>query len=114
MKDVKNKYVVLQAVMDASRPMRASKLQKRLQFMSIVEVLRLLNAMQREGSVDFIVVNEIVLWAATKESTEWLTKLRTEEVNDETPIDGGTSESSEGKAGDLRSDPDLPLPEPSS
>jgi Fe2+ or Zn2+ uptake regulation protein len=114
MKDTKNKHVVLQGVMAASRPLRASRLQQRLQSMSLVEVLRLLNLMQREGSVEFIVVNEIVLWEATTESTKWLAKLEKEGAKYETPVDAGTSESGEGKAGDLRSDPDLPVPESSS
>lgn len=105
-----HKYPILLTVVAKKLPVRASVVQHSLKYMSLVEVMRLLNQMEAEGSVKSIVENEVVLWTANEGYGKWLEKL--ERTEHEAPVDGDASKGAEDKAGDHSGDPAVPVPEP--
>jgi hypothetical protein len=103
---------LLKYINASSEPLLTSKLVKHYGY-TYEATMRLLNDLERSGVIEYIIDNELVRWIPAPDSEELRTKLFLERADDETTDDGGASKVREGQAGDLRSDPVVPLPEPS-
>lgn len=109
--ELKFRHDLLEYVAASSEPVLASKLVRRFAA-TYVETMRVLNELESKGLIDHIVDREQVRWISASNSESLRTKFLLERADDETSDDGRTSEVRQDQAGDLRSDPSSPVPEP--